>query len=96
MKKLLIIIFLCMPFLVDGKGWNTDWYSSVRFAGTTGQYMPFWARTGEDGLLPVNSSALASIGADITYEFNNGFSFQAGTNIAGALAQQSPVQMSKV
>lgn len=95
MKKLLLIIFVCLPFLADGKGWNADWYSSVRLAGTSGQYMPFWARTGEDGLLSVNSSALASIGADITYEFNNGFSFQAGTNIAGALAQQSPVQMSK-
>ena len=79
----------------DGN-WRIDWNASTRLAGTTGQYMPFWARTGEDGILPVRSSGLVTAGADVSYRHNNGLYFEAGTNLAGALAQKSPVSVGTV
>lgn len=79
----------------DGN-WMIDWNASTRLAGTTGQYMPFWARTGEDGILPVRSSGLVTAGADVSYRHNNGLYFEAGTNLAGALAQKSPVSVGTV
>lgn len=89
MKKLIYIILAFIPFLAQGQGWNVDWYGSARLAGTSGEYMPFWARTGEDGILPVRSSGLMTAGADVSYRHSNGIYFAAGANLAGALAQKS-------
>ena len=89
MKKLIYIILAFLPLFAQGQGWNVDWYGSVRLAGTGGEYMPFWARTGEDGILPVRSSGLMTAGADVSYRYSNGIYFAAGTNLAGALAQKS-------
>ena len=89
MKKLVCIILAFLPLLSQGQGWNMDWYGSARLAGTSGEYMPFWARTGEDGILPVRSSGLLTAGADISYRHSNGIYFAAGANLAGALAQKS-------
>lgn len=96
MKKLLVFIYLLWPFLLAAQDWNIDWYGSLRGAGSTGQYMPFWARTGEDGILPVTSSGLAAVGADISYADKKGWHFDAGVNLAGAAAMPSPLNISKV
>ena len=71
--------------------WKIDWNGSARVAGATGYYMPFWSRTGEDGILPIRSSGLITAGADIGYRHPNGLFFEAGTNLAGALALKSPL-----
>ena len=71
--------------------WWTDWYASARMAGTTGEYMPFWARTGEDGILPVRSSGLITAGADMSYRAPQDIFFEAGGNIAGTLSMKSPL-----
>lgn len=95
MKRLLVIIFLIYACLVSGaqsrQGWQVDWSTSSRLAGSTGTYMPFWARTGEDGILPLRSSGLLTAGADISYRSMSGFFFESGTNVAGALALISPL-----
>lgn len=91
MKRLFVVILLFSSVGLQAKDWTIDWYGSVRGASGTGQYMPFWARTGEDGILPVRSSGLVTAGADIYYRNSNGLYFGAGTNLAGALAQRSPV-----
>ena len=97
MKKLFCILTLCLAsvfaafadsdqsVLSTGDSWQVDWSASARMAGTTGQYMPFWARTGENGILPLRSSGLVTAGADLSYRHHNGVFFEAGTNLAGAL-----------
>ena len=100
MKKLLFLIFtllasVSMKAQSVGK-WQVDWHADARMAGSTGQYMPFWARTGEDGILPVRSSGLLVAGADISYRNHNGIFFEAGTNLAGALSLKSPLNTSPV
>ena len=96
MKKLLVFIFLLCPVLLFAQNWNLEWYGSVRGAGSTGRYVPFWARTGEDGVLPVTSSGLASVGADISYADKKGWHFDVGLNLAGAVAKPSQLNLSEV
>ena len=76
--------------------WQVDWSASARMAGSTGQYMPFWARTGEDGILPLRSNGLITAGADLAYRHTNGLFFETGTNLAGALALKSPLNATPV
>lgn len=99
MKKLLYLIFMIWPAYAASArngNWQVEWNSSARMAGSTGQYMPFYARTGEDGILPVRSSGLLTAGADIMYRHPNGLFFEAGTNLAGALALKSPLNTKPV
>ena len=96
MKKLMLILLMVLPLCADAQEWKVDWNASLRMAGSTGQYMPFWARTGEDGILPVRSSGLLTAGADLAYNHQNGIFFEAGTNLAGALALVSPVNSKPV
>ena len=89
MRKLVILISLLLSgTALHAQNWKADWSASFRAGGTTGEYMPFWARTGEDGTLPVRSSGLLMAGADIEYSDVKGFFFEAGANIAGALSQK--------
>ena len=108
MKRLFCILAACLAhisFAAAGAesltssvaaGWQVDWNASARIAGSTGQYMPFWARTGEDGILPLRSSGLVTAGADFSYRHANGLFFEAGTNLAGVLAQKSPLNTTPV
>lgn len=80
----------------SGTFWTVDWAASSRLAGSTGTYMPFWARTGEDGILPVRSSGMLTAGADLSYKNPNGLFFETGTNLVGALALKSPLNQSPV
>ena len=108
MKRLFCILAACLAhisFAAAGAesltssvaaGWQVDWNASARIAGSTGQYMPFWARTGEDGILPLRSSGLVTTGADFSYRHANGLFFEAGTNLAGVLAQKSPLNTTPV
>ena len=92
MKRLLFLIsFICLTCHLDAcaTGWQSNWYASMRMTGGTGEYLPFWARTGEDGILPVRSSGLLTIGADISYQSSKGFFFDTGANLVGAYAMKS-------
>ena len=99
MKKLLYLILILMPFadaFATEGDWQVAWNASARIAGSTGQYMPFWARTGEDGILPVRSSGLLTAGVDLSYRNQNGFFFETGARLAGALALKSPLNTKPV
>ena len=76
--------------------WTVDWDVSSRLAGSTGEYMPFWSRTGQDGILPVRSSGLLTVGTDIFYKNPKGLFFEAGTNLVGALSLKSPLNSAPV
>ena len=97
MKKLIFLISILSCLAAEAQDnvgvnrWQTDWYASARMAGTTGEYMPFWARTGEDGILPVRSSGLMTAGADISYRTPQDIFFETGANFAGALSGKSPL-----
>lgn len=97
MRKLISIISLTLFCAVlDAQDWKADWEASFRVAGTTGGYMPFWSRTGEDGTLPVRPSGLFKAGADIEYTDTKGFFFETGANLVGALTQVSPLEQKPV
>lgn len=91
MKRLLIIYLCLFPLVCHAQGWKLDYDVSVRLAGSTGQYMPFWARTGECGILPVASSGLVTAGTSVGYDFRKGFFVEAGARLAGAVAVDNPL-----
>lgn len=63
-------------------GWTIQWESNAYLNGSTGAYLPFWQRTGHDGILPYTSAALLTAGADLKYRADNGIFFEAGANLA--------------
>ena len=91
MRQYLAIISLFICVASSAGNWKVDWNASLRGAGSSAEYMPFWARTGEDGILPMTSSGLVVAGADLAYAGKNSWQFETGVNVAGALAQVSPV-----
>ena len=91
MKKLLFYIGIFCSISLNAQNWEVDWYGAIRGAGTSGQYMPFWGRTGEDGILPVSSSGLASVGADISYTHDKGWFFESGANLVGTYVGNNPL-----
>lgn len=91
MKKSILIILLSISWVSNAREWTAGWEATARMAGSTGTYMPFWARTGEDGTLPVTSSGLLRAGAKISYKDEKGFLFDAGLALAGAAALPGPL-----
>ena len=85
MKRLVCILSICIVSVFTAQAgdgsWQVDWSASARMAGSTGQYMPFWARTGENGILPLRSSGLITAGADISYNHSNGLFLKAASNL---------------
>ena len=103
MKKLLPLIFLFLPLCLSGadagerpSSWQVQWSSSARIGGSSGKYMPYFSRTGEDGILPVRSSGLLTAGAKVSYSDMKGFFFDTEAALAGALALKSPLYGSPV
>lgn len=92
MKKYIFsILFALSALSASAQGWNVSWNAEADFLGGTGEYLPFWARTGRNGIVPYSSSALAIGGADVEYKAHNGIYFQAGTNLVGSLESQNPI-----
>ena len=97
MKKLILIlsiIFSCLT--VYAQNWKIDWNSSAHASVGSGDYLPFWQRTYQGGIMPYSSFGLVTTGADVSYTAKYGFSFDAGANLAGALAMNNPVHSTKV
>ena len=91
MRILTVILLLSASLCVNAREWKASWEASARMGGTTGTYMPFWSRTGGDGILPVRSAALLTAGCDFAYDHGDGWSFGAGLNLAGAVSPRSPL-----
>ena len=99
MKRLFTLIFMLFSvtvFHAAAEGWTLDWNASSRLSGTTGEYLPFWARTGEDGILPIRSSGMLTVGADMSYKGVRGIFFESGANLVGSLSQKSPLNVKPV
>lgn len=78
-----------LPVSLSAGNWKTSVNVSLRGAYGTGDYMPFWARTGEEGTLPVTSSGLLRAGAKVEYMSRQGFFFEAEGDFSGALADRN-------
>ena len=97
MKKLFLTITIFLSALVVyGQDWKIDWNSSAHALAGTGDYLPFWQRTYEGGIMPYSTSGVLTAGAELSYTGKKGFSMEAGTNLAGALALRNPVHSTKV
>ena len=90
MKKLFYLILLlclmCTPKVHATGHWTSGWGASGSLNGGTGQYLPFWAHTGQNGIVPTTSNALLTLGAGAAYNHSNGFFYESGCNFAGWLA----------
>lgn len=91
-RYLLIIILLCSSFAAWAQKWTVEWNADSYMLAGTGDYLPFWARTGHDGILPYSSAGVVAGGADVKWRSHNGFFFEAGTNLVGSLASRNPWQ----
>ena len=86
-----IILFLS-SFGAAAQEWSVNWNAETDFLGGTGEYLPFWSRTGREGIVPYSSSALVIGGADVGYKAENGLYFEAGTNLVGSLVSRNPLR----
>ncbi len=80
------ILLFSLVFAVSAaaqSGWTVQWEGNAYLNGSTGEYLPFWQRTGHNGILPYTSSAVLTAGADIKYKADNGIFFETGANLAG-------------
>ena len=71
-------------------GWTASWGGMAGLNGGTGDYLPFWQRTGHDGIIPYTSAAVLTAGADFRYESANGIRLDAGANLVGQAFAASP------
>ena len=71
-------------------GWTATWDGMAGLNGGTGDYLPFWQRTGHDGIIPYTSAAVLTAGADFRYESANGIRLDAGANLVGQAFAASP------
>lgn len=79
-----VFLLISLPTLLSARGsWQMNWQGGAHLNGGTGTYLPFWQRTGYDGIMPYTSSGVLSLGADIRYASEGGLYFEAGTNLAG-------------
>lgn len=95
-RYILFVVFALSSIAAAAQGWSVQWTAETDFLGGTGDYLPFWARTGRDGIVPYSSSALVIGGADVEYKADNGLYFQAGTNLVGNLTSRNPLQETHV
>lgn len=86
----LIILALAWVNASAQTGWHLRWEADAQLNGGTGDYLPFWQRTGRDGILPYTSAALLEAGMDLNYQAENGIYFGTGANIVGQAISASP------
>lgn len=97
MKKLILTIIILLASLISyGQEWRMNVDCSGHLSAGTGEYLPFWQRTYEGGIMPYSSSGVVTAGADISYAGSKGFFFDAGANLAGSLALRNPVHGTQV
>lgn len=89
-------MLLCTSAFAGAQEWTVKWNAdSYSLAGVNG-YLPFWARTGHDGILPNTTAEVLAAGADVKYKAANGLFFEAGANLAGSLASKNEWQRNSV
>ena len=93
-KSVISIFFVLLSMAVSAQDWNVNWMAETDLLGGTGDYLPFWSRTGRNGIVPYSSSALLIGGADLSYQVSNGLFFETGTSLVGSVESQNPMHAS--
>ena len=88
---ILSIIFALSSLTASAQSWDVNWQAETDLLGGTGDYLPFWSRTGRNGIVPYSSSALVIGGADAKYNAKNGIYFESGANLVGSIESQNPI-----
>lgn len=92
MKRLIYTTLILFSALsMSAQNWTASWQAETDYYGGTGDYLPFWARTGRNGIVPFSSSALAIGGADLNFKGDKGFFLETGVNLVGSLESGNPV-----
>lgn len=91
-RYILAVLFALSALAASAQDWKVEWTAEADFLGGSGDYLPFWARTGRNGIVPYSSSALVIGGADVQYHADNGLFFEAGANLVGNLTSRNPLQ----
>lgn len=92
----MIINVLLLSLCCYAQGWKVDWNASGNLLAGTGEYLPFWQRTVEGGIMPYSSSGVLTAGGELSYQGSKGWAFSAGTNLVGSLASRSPYNQTSV
>lgn len=95
-RYILYITLFLSAISASAEGWEVKWNAETDFLAGTGEYLPFWSRTGRNGIVPYSSSALVIGGTDVSYKAKNGLYFEAGTNLVGSLVSRNPMQQTHV
>lgn len=98
MKRNYCYIYILMLFLsvfsyisVHAQGkWKVDWEGNAYLNGGSGPYLPFWQRTGHDGIIPYSSAAVLTVGGDFRYDASSGIYLETGANLVGQAVTSSP------
>lgn len=97
LRKILIsTLCILAAASMHAEGWNVGWKAETDLLGGTGEYLPFWSRTGRSGIVPYSSSALVIGGTDVDYKAQNGLFFKAGASLVGSVESKNPVNPSRV
>lgn len=92
MKRILLSVLLSFVCILSfAQGWTADWYTGLHLAAASEKFLPFWARTGHDGILPVSTGGTAIIGADLKSQASNGIYLATGFNLAGSMVPNDPL-----
>ncbi len=84
---LAVTILSTLSVCATAQNWEVNWEGTANALYTTGEFLPFWARTNNDGIFPYATSGVLTAGADIRYGDSKGWGFEAGTNLVGGIAQ---------
>ncbi len=89
--KIQNIFFAVIAFMLavpaGAQKWDIDWGASAGVYLGSKDYLPFWARTGQDGVVPHYTSEFVTAGADVTYGKADGWKFDAGVNLVGGVSE---------
>lgn len=84
----LLVSLLAVPVEAQNR-WSAAWEGSAVLNGGTGEYLPFWQRTGHHGTMPFTSAVVLYAGADLKYDAPGGMYFGAGADLAASVSAGS-------
>ncbi len=88
MRYLIIAIIAVASAVPAGaQKWDLDWGGSAGVHLGSKDYLPFWARTGQDGTLPYHTAEFVTAGIDVSRGDDEGWKFEAGTNLVGGVEE---------
>ncbi len=67
--------------------WTVDWGGTAGVNMGSKDYLPFWQRAGQDGIVPHYTSEFVTVGADWSTGKDDGWKFETGGNFVLSIAE---------